>query len=233
MAPARRTGTRRHTISTYHRLHGLSPVSLGLRGLDVQIPIEEAWISWMAGSAGVGAVLVDETGSVVAKGRNRTTEQSGSHLSGTIMAHAEMDALSQVPFGTRITGSLYTTFEPCIMSAATIAFYRVPEVHFAAADPFFDGLDWMGGYPFTADRLPVRVRLGGPIGAFCHVLHLAWLVAYPAPPNVIDAHRRLTPSTFECADQSSIVIVSGRSHSRRNRPRSDPELWPDLKTLSV
>jgi predicted membrane-bound dolichyl-phosphate-mannose-protein mannosyltransferase len=44
-----------------------------------------------------------------------------------------------VPFGTRITGSLYTTFEPCMMCAATIAFYRVPKVHFAAADPFFDG----------------------------------------------------------------------------------------------
>ena len=50
----------------------------------------------------IGAVLVDQTGLVVAKGRNRTTEQSGSHLSGTIMAQAEMDALSQVPFGTRI-----------------------------------------------------------------------------------------------------------------------------------
>jgi hypothetical protein len=128
------------------------------------------------------------------------------------MAHAEMDALSQVPFGTRITGSLYTTFEPCIMCAATIAFYRVPEVHFAAADPFFDGLhDWMGSYPFTAERLPDRIRLGGPIGAFCHVLHLAWLVAYPAPPNVIDAHRRFTPSTLECANTIADLIASGRS----------------------
>jgi hypothetical protein len=151
------------------------------------------------------------------------------------MAHAEMDALSQVPFGTRITGSLYTTFEPCIMCAATIAFYRVPEVNFAAADPFFDGLhDWMGGYPFTAERLPDRVRLGGPIGAFCHVLHLAWLVAFPAPPNVIDAHRRLTPSTLECAN-----TIADRHRLRQigNRGASVfeaiQELWPDLLTLSM
>src|SRR5580693_9063632 len=170
-------------------------------GSTWQLAVEEAWNSWIAGSAGVGAVLVDKTGSVVAKGRNRTAERSDSHLSGTIMAHAEMDVLSQVPFGTEVSGPLYTTFEPCIMCAATIAFYRVPEVHFAAADPFFHGLhDWMGSSPITAARLPDRVKLGGPIGAFCHVLHLAWLVAYPAPPNVIDAHRRHTPLILECAN---------------------------------
>jgi tRNA(adenine34) deaminase len=200
-----------------------------------QIAIEEAWDSWTAGSAGVGAVLVDETGSVVVKGRNRTTEHSDSHLSGTIMAHAEMDALSQVPFGAKITGSLYTTFEPCIMCAATIAFYRVPEVHFAAADPFFDGLhDWMGTSPITAARLPDRVRLGGPIGTFCHVLHLAWLIAYPAPPNVIDAHRRLTPSTLECAntiaDRHRLRPIGNRGATVLEAIQ---ELWPDLTALSV
>jgi tRNA(adenine34) deaminase len=204
-------------------------------GSTWQLAIDEAWKSWTAGSAGVGAVLVDQTGSVVAKGRNRTTEQSGSHLSGTMMAHAEMDVLSQVPFGTRIVGSLYTTFEPCLMCAAAIAFYRVPNVHYAAADPFSDGLhDWMSSYPFMAERLPDRIRLGGPIGAFCHVLHLAWLVAYPAPPDVVDAHRRLTPSTLECA--SSIA--------KRHRLAeigdegltvfgAIEELWPDLVALSM
>ncbi len=90
----------------------------------------------MAGSAGVGAVLLDQSGAVVSTGRNRTTERQSSHLSETIMAHAEMDVLSRVPFGGPVTGSLYTTFEPCLMCAATIAFYRVPELHYAAADPF-------------------------------------------------------------------------------------------------
>ncbi len=151
------------------------------------------------------------------------------------MAHAEMDVLSQVAFGRPITGSLYTTFEPCLMCAATIAFYRVPTVHFAAADPFFDGLhDWLGTYPFTAERRPDRRILGGPIGAFCHVLHLAWLVAYPAPPQVVDAHRRLTPAALECA----------RTIADRHRLRhmadvgataldAVEELWPDLMTLST
>src|ERR1700734_2778092 len=130
-----------------------------------QLAIDQAWESWANGSAGVGDVLVDEAGSVIATGRNRTTERSTAHLSGTMMAHAEMDVLSQVPFGTRLTGALYTTFEPCLMCAATIAFYRVPAVHFAAADPYFEGLhDWLGTYRFTAQRTPERVSLGGPLG---------------------------------------------------------------------
>jgi hypothetical protein len=65
-------------------------------------------------------------------------------------------------------------------------------------------------------------------------LHLAWLVAYPAPPDVVDAHRRLTPSTLECA--SSIA--------KRHRLAeigdegltvfgAIEELWPDLVALSM
>ena len=183
-----------------------------------RVAIDQAWESWAAGSAGVGAALVGDTGSVIAKGRNRTTEQSATHLSGTIMAHAEMDVLSQVPFGSHVTGSLYTTFEPCLMCAGTIAFYRVPTVHFGAADPVFDGLhDRFGTYRFSADRTPDRVRLGGPLGAFCHVLHLSWLIDYPAPADIIDAHRDLSPSVFECA--SRVAEAWPQSPSVR-RPRS-------------
>jgi hypothetical protein len=149
------------------------------------------------------------------------------------MAHAEMDTLSQVPFGTRITGPLFTTFEPCLMCATTIVFYGVPEVHFAAADPLFEGLhDWLGTYAFAADRIPSRFRLGGPIGAFCHVLHLSWLVAYPAPPDVIDAHSRRAPSALECAGN---VIERHRLHQLGTQGatvfEAIDELWPELLAL--
>jgi hypothetical protein len=64
-------------------------------------------------------------------------------------------------------------------------------------------------------------------------LHLTWLVAYPAPPPVVDAHRRLTPAALDCA--SSIA------DRHRLRQIADlgatsldaiEELWPDLMTLS-
>ena len=200
-----------------------------------RVAVGEAWASWVAGSAAVGAALVDDLGVVVATGRNRMMERSPSRLSGTLMAHAEMDLLSQVPFGTKLGGALYSTFEPCLMCAATILLYELPEVHYAAADPVFDGLhDWIGTHPFTADRAPRRVHLGGPIGAFCLVLHLSWLAVNAPPETVIDAHRRLAPQHLDCA--------TGVARSHRLRPLADDgapvidaldELWPDLVALST
>jgi tRNA(Arg) A34 adenosine deaminase TadA len=62
--------------------------------------------------------------------------------------------------------------EPCLMCASTIVIFRVGEVHYAAADPMFDGLhDAMGGLPYCADRMPRRQGpLAGRVGAF------AWLL---------------------------------------------------------
>jgi tRNA(Arg) A34 adenosine deaminase TadA len=201
--------------------------------LTWQLALDQAWESWTAGSAGVGAVLVDESGSVIARGRNRTTERSTTHLAGTMMAHAEMDVLSQVPFGTRLTGTLFTTFEPCLMCAATIAFYQVPSVHFAAADPYFEGLhDWLATYRFTAQRTPERVSLGGPLGAFCHVLHLTWLISHPAPTYVIEAHRRLSPPVFACAlglaERGQLRVLSDGGVAVAEAIK---ELWPELTAL--
>jgi tRNA(Arg) A34 adenosine deaminase TadA len=198
-----------------------------------QLAIDQAWESWTAGSAGVGAVLVDGSGSVIATGRNRTTERSATHLSGTIMAHAEMDALSQVPFGTPLTGTLLTTFEPCFMCAATIAFYGVPSVHFAAADPYFEGLhDWLGTYRFTVQRTPERVELGGIVGTFCHVLHLTWLISHPAPTSVTDAHRELSPRVFACAlelaDQGRLRVLGDQGVAV---VEAISEIWPQLMAL--
>lgn len=199
-----------------------------------QVVVGQAWESWIKGSAGVGAALVDESGTVLVAGRNRMAEQHADRLSGTMMAHAEMDVLSQVPFGTRPTGALYTTFEPCLMCAATIVQYRVAEIHYAAADPVFDGLhDWFGTFPFTAERVPRRHHLGGPIGAFCHVLHLTWLVAQPAPDHVLSAHQNIAPEHLACAAE-----IAQRHRLKPLAASGVPvldaltELWPDLVDLA-
>jgi tRNA(adenine34) deaminase len=171
-----------------------------------QACLEEAWTSWAAGSAGVGAVIVDPEGSIVARGRNRIVEEPEEPgvLAGTFLAHAEMNALAQLPIRhTDVT--LYTSFEPCLMCAATIVQLHIPRVCYAAADPVFDGLhDWFAQLPFAADRLPERRFLGGPIGAFAHVLHLSWLAFWlPAADIVLDAHRRLAPEHLAAA--SSVI----------------------------
>ena len=39
--------------------------------LPWQIAFEEAWMSWVSGSAGVGSVVVDADGEIVSRGRSR------------------------------------------------------------------------------------------------------------------------------------------------------------------
>ncbi|HMC52090.1 MAG TPA: hypothetical protein VKI64_04960, partial [Acidimicrobiales bacterium] len=84
-----------------------APVAWAVLGEPWQVAVGQAWESWVAGSAGVGAALIDAEGAVVAQGRNRMAEASDGRLSGTVMAHAEMDVLAQVALGTRPTGALY------------------------------------------------------------------------------------------------------------------------------
>jgi hypothetical protein len=75
---------------------------------------------------------------------------------------------------------------------------------------------------------------GGPLGAFCHVLHLAWPAAIPAPDEVLDAHRRLTPERLAYASDIA------RHHrllalAREGATVVDAvnELWPDIVALPI
>ena len=167
-----------------------------------QACLEQAWQSWVAGCAAVGSVVVDEDGAIVAAGRNRALEaKSVPHeLAGTPLAHAETVTLSMLGWGDFTGHTLLTSFEPCVMCATTILLVGVGRVEYAAADPYFEGLDdWFGALPWAAERLPQRSMLAGPAGAFAHLLHLSWLAFWVPQGPVIDAHRRVSPLLLEAA----------------------------------
>ncbi|MDQ1511159.1 MAG: tRNA(adenine34) deaminase [Actinomycetota bacterium] len=162
---------------------------------------DEAWTSFGSGSAGVGAVITDDTGSIVATGRSRVFDQPDgcTPLAGTFMAHAEMNALACLPVDSYDGYTLYSTFEPCVMCAATIRIYRIPRVRYAADDPVWGGMhELFATFEPIARALPARERLGGPYGAFAHVLHLSWL-ADRAPQAVTAAHDSVAPQHLELA----------------------------------
>jgi tRNA(adenine34) deaminase len=166
-----------------------------------QIAFEEAWESFSSGSAGVGAVITNGDDVVVATGRSRVFDEPDgtAPLAGTWMAHAEMNALALLGRDSREGHTLYTTFEPCVMCAATIRIYRLPKVVYAAADPVWDGMDDLfRRLEPIARGLPERELLGGPWGAFAHLLHLGWLVDH-APEHVLEAHSRMTPRYLDIA----------------------------------
>ena len=84
------------------------------------------------GEIPVGAVLVDEHGRIIGRGRNR--RESGDPL-----GHAELIAIAE---GAKTIGdwrlertTLVVTLEPCAMCAGALVNARVAELVFAAFDP--------------------------------------------------------------------------------------------------
>ena len=81
----------------------------------------------------VGAVIVDETGAVVARGRNRREADHDP------TAHAEIVAIRQAALVLgrwRLTGlTLVVTLEPCPMCAGAVTAARLDRLVYGAADP--------------------------------------------------------------------------------------------------
>ncbi|MEU6506895.1 nucleoside deaminase [Streptomyces sp. NPDC046942] len=119
------------------------------------LPFELAWEALRASSRPVGAVLYGPEGNVVAAGRNRSREPDAppGQLAGTDLAHAEVNALAQLPAGRHHPGHrLYTTVEPCLLCSSALMHAHVPHVVFAAPDERWRGVE----------RVP---EVGGAIGA--------------------------------------------------------------------
>jgi tRNA(adenine34) deaminase len=81
----------------------------------------------------VGAVIIDEAGTVIARGRNRR------EIDRDPTAHAEMVAIRQAAAALgnwRLTGlTLVVTLEPCTMCAGAVTVARLARVVYGAEDP--------------------------------------------------------------------------------------------------
>lgn len=103
-----------------------------------------------AGDVPVGAVLVDDTGRVVARDRNRREELTDA------TAHAELLVLSSRSreIGDwRLTGhTLVVTLEPCPMCAGAAVLARVDRIVYGAAD-------LKGGAAWSLYNIPQDGRL--------------------------------------------------------------------------
>ena len=85
-----------------------------------------------AGETPVGAVVVDSSGNIVGRGRNRIEERDAT-------AHAEMEAIrdaSRNLGARRLDGcALFVTMEPCPMCAGAAYNARLSAVCYGARDP--------------------------------------------------------------------------------------------------
>ena len=86
----------------------------------------------------IGAVIVDESGELVAQDGNRTRELNdpSAHAEILVIREAcEKAEAQRIPDYT-----LYVTLEPCAMCAAAISFARIGRVVFGADDPKGGGI---------------------------------------------------------------------------------------------
>jgi tRNA(adenine34) deaminase len=94
----------------------------------LEIALEEASKALKENTYPVGAVIVDEDGNIVAKGRNRV------HPHKDLTAHAEVDAIrnaGEAIFEAKTKGkkySMYSTLEPCPMCTGGILFANIKKV---------------------------------------------------------------------------------------------------------
>ncbi len=85
------------------------------------------------GDVPVGCVVVDSTGNVIGRGRNRREARKSA------VRHAEIEAIEEACAAAdswRLEGcALYVTLEPCPMCAGAILNARIPTVVYGAKEP--------------------------------------------------------------------------------------------------
>lgn len=95
--------------------------------------MREADAASEVGDVPVGAIVVDASGAILARGRNRR------ELDQDPTAHAEIDALRRASSALghwRLEGAtVYVTLEPCPMCAGALVNARVARVVYGCADP--------------------------------------------------------------------------------------------------
>ncbi|MBE7450753.1 MAG: nucleoside deaminase [Kofleriaceae bacterium] len=125
------------------------------------LALDEARLAGLAGDVPVGAVIVDDDGVVLGRGRNRREER------GDPTAHAEVEALRAAAARLghwRVEATLVVTQEPCPMCAGAIVNARVKRLVYGCPNPKAGAVATL--YQLCTDpRLNHRVEVIGPIRA--------------------------------------------------------------------
>lgn len=159
--------------------------------LPWQAAFEEAWDAYRNGSVPIGAALADETGAVIARGRNRLMELQtpSGHICHSELSHAELNTLLQVSRRDRpnIRGCvLYTTMEPCPLCMGALVMSNVRGMRFAARDGWAGSAAYSLQMPYIAAK---KLNVEGPIvglGDINTVLNAERAFAQnPNPTNIL------------------------------------------------
>jgi tRNA(adenine34) deaminase len=168
---------------------------------------ELAWEAYGAGTIPVGAVVTDADGSVLAEGRNRVFERSApaGQISGSLVAHAELNALAELGIERRYFDcTLRTTLEPCPLCIGAAWVSTIGRASFAARDVIAGAANLIERH-LEADRarnfpLAVDGPLDGALAVFAELLPVAFFLERGREHHANAAYRARRPQLVALAE---------------------------------
>jgi tRNA(Arg) A34 adenosine deaminase TadA len=160
------------------------------------------WEAYEAGTIPVGAVVADETGRVVARGRNRIFDEPDERQLGrTRLAHAEINALASLSSDrTYDDWTLYTALEPCHVCLAAAFSTRIGRLCFASADAYGGAVGKLvPSRDHTAHPVRVEGPLDGPAGLLPEALLVGHCLWRRPEGDVVRFYRDQRPDLVELA----------------------------------
>jgi len=132
-----------------------------------QACFETAWDGCLEGSNPIGALVADQAGVVVVRGKSAVrTSVSDTVVSHNEIAHAEINALLSLDNrehdkakASRYT--LYVTLEPCPLCFSAFYMSDVLSLRYAAADRFGGSTNLIGTTPYLSKK---KRSVYGPVG---------------------------------------------------------------------
>src|SRR6202162_4642364 len=155
--------------------------------------LDLAWEAMLAGTTPVGCVVLDAKGEILTRGRGRRyiRETAPGQLSYSHLAHAELNALAQLPPTQRYEDYVVlTTLEPCLLCIGAAVMATVGRVEYAGADPY-GGAAHLRLQNAHISRLmpPIMGPADGALGMIGALLHYAFYVERDPNGAVVDAYR--------------------------------------------
>ena len=104
----------------------------------MNVALEEAAKALERGEVPIGAVIVENSGNIVARAGNETRARLDPSAHAEVLAIRE--ACTVLKTERLVDCNMYVTLEPCAMCAALIANARIRRIYFAASDPKSGGI---------------------------------------------------------------------------------------------
>lgn len=134
----------------------------------------QAWEAFQEGSRPIGAVVVNENGDIVSKGKSSTlNELSGSVVFHNELAHAEVNALLKLDnrIHEKVTAyTLYSTLEPCPLCFGAFYMSGIRNLKYAAKDKYGGSTNLKDTTPYLSLK-PIKIE-----GPFPYLEQLAILI---------------------------------------------------------